>query len=68
MDADWDTTAANRSSYTGYAFLLSGAAIFWQSHKWRLAALSTTEADNMAISVAAKEAVYVRRFLTEISI
>ena len=63
VDADWGTSADNRRSYTGYVFLLAGAAISWQSKKQQSVALSTTEAEYMAISEAAKEAVYLRRFI-----
>ncbi|XP_037932856.1 uncharacterized protein LOC119667624 [Teleopsis dalmanni] len=40
--------------------------LIWESRKQQTIALSSTEAEYMAISDAAQEAVYLRRFITEL--
>ncbi|XP_044005878.1 keratin, type I cytoskeletal 9-like [Aphidius gifuensis] len=46
-DADWAGDRNDRKSYTGYAFILAGASISWESRKQRTIALSSTEAEYM---------------------
>ncbi|XP_053964328.1 uncharacterized protein LOC128867249 [Anastrepha ludens] len=64
-DADWGGCTVDRRSYTGYVFLISGAAITWKSQKQRTVALSSTEAEYISLAEAAKEAIYLRSLLTE---
>lgn len=66
VDADWGGSIDDRRSFTGYAFMMSGGIITWDSKKQRTVALSTTEAEYMALSEAAKEATHLRRFLREL--
>lgn len=66
VDADWAGSIDDRRSFTGYAFVMNGAIVVWDSRKQRTVALSTTEAEYMALSEAAKEAVYLQRFLQEL--
>ena len=47
-------------------FLMSGAAIDWNSKKQPVVALSTTEAEYVALSAATQEAVWLSRLLTDI--
>lgn len=65
-DSDWAGDAKTRRSTTGYLFILGGAAISWSSRKQQTVALSTMEAEYMAASAAAQEALYLRRLLEEI--
>ncbi|XP_055848463.1 uncharacterized protein LOC129913688 [Episyrphus balteatus] len=65
-DADWGNCVIDRRSYTGYVFLLSGAAISWKSTKQRTVSLSTTEAEYVSLSEASKEAIYLRSILLEL--
>jgi len=67
-DADWASCPLDRRSYTGYAFTLSGGAIDWESRKQRTVALSSTEAEYMSLTEAAKGAMYLRKLLKEIGI
>jgi hypothetical protein len=62
-DADWGGGPGHRS-ITGYAFMLAGGVISWQSKKQRTVALSTVEAEYMATTQATKEALWWRSFLT----
>lgn len=64
-DADWGGNCVDRKSYTGFAFFLAGAAVSWDSKKQSTIALSSTEAEYVALSTASKEIVYLRRFLKE---
>lgn len=65
-DADWSANIDDRRSYTGHAFCFAGATVSWESRKQRTVAMSSTEAEYMALSESAKEAIHLRRFLTEI--
>lgn len=66
VDADWANCLDDRRSYTGYAFILGGGPISWESRKQRTVALSSTEAEYMALTEATKEAMYLRQFLIEL--
>lgn len=66
VDADWASNVIDRRSYSGYAFILAGAPICWEARKQRTVALSSTEAEYMAISEATKEALYLREILNAI--
>ena len=61
-DSDW----AVRHSTTGFVFNYCSAAISWTSKKQPTIALSSCEAELMAASEAAKEAIYLRGFLAEL--
>ncbi|KAJ2945210.1 hypothetical protein O0L34_g9279 [Tuta absoluta] len=51
-DADYASNVVDRRSYTGYVFKMCSAAISWESKKQRTPALSTTEAEYMALGEA----------------
>ena len=61
-DSDW----AVKHSTTGFTFQYANATISWGSKKQTSVALSSCEAEIMAASEAAKEAVYLREFLNEL--
>ena len=61
-DADW----AVRHSTSGYVFTMSRAAISWGSKRQQSIALSSCEAEIVAASEAAKEAVHLDRLLSEL--
>ena len=65
-DADWAGDIVDRRSTSGYVFTLNGAAVSWKSKKQTCVGLSTTEADYMALSSAAQEAVWIQRLLEEV--
>lgn len=68
VDADWASCSVDRRSYTGYSFILSGCVISYESRKQRTVALSSTEAEYMALSEACKEAIYLRHLMNEIGV
>ncbi|KMQ88815.1 gag-pol polyprotein [Lasius niger] len=65
VDADWGGNVDDRVSYTGFVFKLANAAITWEARKQKSIALSSTEAEYMALTEAAKETVYLRNLLEE---
>jgi len=58
--------ADNLKSTSGYVFLASGGAITWKSKKQSVIALSSTEAEYVALSEAAREAVWLRNLYSEL--
>ncbi|GBL60415.1 Retrovirus-related Pol polyprotein from transposon TNT 1-94 [Araneus ventricosus] len=65
-DADWASDITNRKSYSGCVLKFADGAISWESKKQHCVALSSTEAEYIALSECAKEIVYLRRFLNEL--
>ena len=65
-DADYAGDVETRRSTTGYVFCLSNGAVTWSSQRQRLVTLSTTEAEYVAASTAAREVVWLRRLLSDI--
>ena len=65
-DADYGGDTDDRRSFSGFAFMFAGGAVSWSSKKQRTVALSSTEAEYMAVTQAAKEATWFRRLLKEI--
>ena len=65
-DSDWAGDKQDYKSTTGYTFMLSGAAVSWNSKKQPTVAKSTTEAEYMALSVAAAEAIWLKGLLLEL--
>ena len=66
-DANWAGDLDDRKSTSGYVFTMNGAAISWLSKKQNCVALSTAEAEYMAISMAAEESVWLERLLSEMN-
>jgi hypothetical protein len=54
-DADWGSDLTQRKSTTGYLFVMNGGPVSWTSRKQTTVALSTMEAEYMALSDAARE-------------
>jgi len=64
-DADW-AGGHDRHSIGGYVFLFGGAAISWQAQKQKTIALSSCEAELVALRAAIQEALYLRGLLTDL--
>ncbi|KXJ71623.1 hypothetical protein RP20_CCG020139 [Aedes albopictus] len=64
-DADWGNDPETRRSITGYTFQYGGGSVAWSCRRQPTVALSTTEAEYMALSGATQEAVWWRGFLGE---
>jgi hypothetical protein len=65
-DADWAGDINSRRSTTGFVFTLCGAAISWRTKLQSSVALSTCEAELMALSATMQEAIWIRRLLTDL--
>src|SRR5450432_4798098 len=65
-DSDWAGDKDSRKSTSGYIFLLYGGAISWKSTKQNVVSTSSTEAEYIACSDAAKEALWIQRLDLEI--
>ncbi len=66
VDSDYAGDLDKRRSLTGYVFTVGGCAVSWKACLQATVALSTTEAEYMAISEACKEAVWLRGLYTEL--
>lgn len=53
-------------SVAGYIFLLGSGAISWKSSKQSTVALSSTEAEYIALGAGVQEAIYIRQMLQEL--
>ncbi|KAJ9562043.1 hypothetical protein OSB04_007203 [Centaurea solstitialis] len=67
-DASFQTDRDDYKSQSGYVFTLNGGAISWKSSKQDTIADSTTEAEYIAASDAAKEAVWLRNFISDLRV
>ncbi|KAJ1530149.1 hypothetical protein ONE63_005080 [Megalurothrips usitatus] len=67
-DADWGGDHVDRKSFTGFVFTVSHAAVSWEARKQRAVALSSTEAEYIALCEASKEALYLRGLICELEL
>jgi len=67
-DADMADDIDSRKSTSGYLITYSGGAVSWQSKLQKCVALSTTEVEYIAITKAAKELLWMKKFLQELGL
>ena len=65
-DADWAGNKDTRRSTSGYVFRIGDSTISWSSKKQRTVARSSTEAEYVALSYAAQEAIWLKRLTQSI--
>ncbi|GKV35094.1 hypothetical protein SLEP1_g43407 [Rubroshorea leprosula] len=66
VDFDFADDLDKRRSTTGYVFTLLGCAISWKATLQSTVALSTTEAEYMAITEAVKEALWLKGLVSDL--
>ena len=67
-DASFQSNKDDFRSQSGYVFCLNGGVVSWKSSKQSTVADSTTEVEYIAASDAAKEAVWIKKFVTYLEV
>ena len=68
VDSDWGSDKSDRKSISGYCIFLSNALISWSSQKQKCVALSTMEAEYIAINSALKEILFIKQILNTLCV
>ena len=67
-DASFQIDKDESKSQSDYVFTINGGAVSWKSSKQETVTDSTTEAEYIAALEAAKEGVWIRKFLIELGV
>jgi len=67
-DSDWAGDPDTRRSTSGYVFCLGTSTVSWNSRKQPTVALSSTEAEYLALTAAGKQAVWLQLLLSELEV
>jgi hypothetical protein len=67
-DSDWAGDIDTRRSKTAYVICVAGGPVVWQTKSQKTVALSSTEAEYIAMSEAVKEMLWIIYLLTEAKI
>jgi len=65
-DSDFAVDLDARRSVTGYAFTIGNSLVSWKATLYPTVALSTTEAEYMALTEAAKERIWLKGLISEL--
>ncbi|KAE8700517.1 hypothetical protein F3Y22_tig00110556pilonHSYRG00215 [Hibiscus syriacus] len=68
VDSDYAGSIDTRKSLTGFIFTVFGTAVSWKSNLQSVVALSTTEAEYIAVTEAIKEAMWLQGMVEELGI
>ena len=68
VDADYGGCRDTRRSTSGYVFMMAGGAVTWSSKRQTTVALSTVEAEYVAMSRCAQQMVWMHNWLDEVDI
>jgi hypothetical protein len=68
VDADYAGDYDTRRSTSGYVFMMAGGPVSWSSHRQPTVALSTMEAEYMALTRSAQNALWIHNSLVEINL
>ena len=68
VDADWGGDYTTRKSTTGYLFLFGGSAVSWSSKLQKTVALSSCEAEYMALKEGIKEQIWLKSLYEQLDI
>ena len=67
-DANFQYDRNESKSQSGYVFTLNGCTVSWKSSKQEKTTDSTIESEYIATSEPAKEAVWIKKFITELGV
>lgn len=67
-DADFARDMDTRRSTTGYVFSVANNLITWSSHREKLVTLSTMKSEYVAATIAAKEAIWIRKLSKDVGL
>ncbi|KAL0387591.1 UNVERIFIED_CONTAM: Retrovirus-related Pol polyprotein from transposon TNT 1-94 [Sesamum radiatum] len=67
-DASFQSDEDDVKSQSGFVFRLNVGVVAWKSSKWNTTTDSTTEAEYIAASEAAKEAVWMKNYIQELGV
>lgn len=67
-DSDWAQDPDDRKSTSGYVVMVAGGPVMWQCRKQPTVALSTTEAEFVALTEVTKDILWLTYFLGELGI
>ena len=68
VDADYGGCRDTRRSTSGYVFMMAGGVVSWSSKRQATVALSTVEAEYVAMSRCAQQMVWMQSWLDEVEI
>jgi len=68
VDADYGGCRDTRRSTSGYVFTMAGGAVTWSSKRQATVALSTVEAEYVAMSRCAQQMIWMHTWLDEVEI
>ena len=67
-DSDWAGCKDSRKSTSGFVFRVGNCTVSWSSKKQPVIALSSTEAEYIALCSAAQETVWLRNLLNDVKL
>ncbi|KAL6140713.1 hypothetical protein ACLB2K_059009 [Fragaria x ananassa] len=67
-DSDYAGDVDTRRSMTGYVFTLGGSVVIWKATLQPTVTLSTTEAEYMALTAAAKEGIWLKGLVSSLGL
>lgn len=68
VDSDYAGNLDTRKSLTGFVFTFFGTSISWKTILQSVVALSTTEAEYIAVTEAIKEALWLKGIISELGL
>lgn len=66
-DSDWAGDLDDRKSITGFIIKIDGCTVSWASKKQSIVSMSSAEAEYIALAETAKEVLWIKNFLTELT-
>ncbi len=65
-DSNYAGHTKSRQSTIGYVYCLNGAVVSWSSKRAKTVAVSSTEAEYIALSNAPKQAIWMEKFINDL--